>query len=160
MRTFVAVGIVVLALFTVNAAFPAVEAQGAVSGALSGALRTHVQGEQFSIITSIRGLPLGVRDELTTMFGGSLDIVERGDAFRPGVPSRRLVAAGCSNDHHCLVYYERGGSAHTWQVALFHWTPARTRFEWGGMAPGGLKTIDDVRNAVLAGAVKGPVGSW
>ena len=75
------------------------------------------------------------------------------------VGSRRLVAAGCSIDH-CLVYYERGGIAHTWQVALFHWTPAATRFEWGGTAPGGLKTIDDVRSAVLTGLIKSPNKVW
>jgi hypothetical protein len=72
---------------------------------------------------------------------------------------RRLVAAGCSIDH-CLVYYERGGSDHSWLVALFHWTPAETRFEWGGHARGRLATIDDVRNAVLSGTVKGPVTFW
>jgi hypothetical protein len=70
------------------------------------------------------------------------------------------VAAGCSNDHHCLVYYERGGGAHAWQVALFHWTPAATRLEWGGIAPDGLATIDAVRDAVLAGTVQGPVRLW
>jgi hypothetical protein len=69
-----------------------------------------------------------------------------------------LVAAGCSIDH-CLVYYERGG-AHTWLVALFHWTPAVTRFEWGGNARGGRATIDEVRNAVVSGRVKGPVKVW
>ena len=57
-------------------------------------------------------------------------------------------------------YYERGGAAHTWQVALFHWTPAATRFEWGGTAPGGLVTIEDVRNAVLCGAIKSPNRLW
>jgi hypothetical protein len=61
---------------------------------------------------------------------------------------------------HCLVYYERGGIAHTWHVALFHWTPGETRFEWGGTAPRGLATVDDVRNAVLSGAVKGPATVW
>jgi hypothetical protein len=133
-------------------------------GALSGALRAHVQDERFGIVTSIRGLPLGVRDGLQKLFGSqSLDIAEPGAEFqvtdadgRPQLPIRRLVAAGCSIDH-CLVYYERGGSAHTWQVALFHWTPAATRFEWGGSAPGGLASIDDVRDAVLAGTIKGPV---
>ena len=75
------------------------------------------------------------------------------------LPIRRLVAAGCSADH-CLVYYERGGIAHTWQVALFHWTPAATRFEWGGVAPGGLMTIDDVRKAVLSGAIKSSNKDW
>jgi hypothetical protein len=135
--------------------------------ALPGALRSHLKDERFGIVTSIRGLPLGVRDELQTLFGGqALDIAEPGTRFQatdmivePKLPIRRLVAAGCSIDH-CLVYYERGGSAHTWQVALFHWTPAATRFEWGGIAPRGLASIDDVHRAVMAGAIKGIPRSW
>ncbi len=141
--------------------------QAAVPAALSEALRVHLKGERFQIVTSLRGLPLGVREELQTLFGvGGLDIAEPGAAFQatdvmatPRLPSRRLVAAGCSNDH-CLVYYERGGIAHTWQVVLFHWTPAATRVEWGGIAPAALATIDDVRTAVLAGVVKGSPRDW
>jgi hypothetical protein len=71
-----------------------------------------------------------------------------------------LIAAGCSTQNYCLVYYERGGSEHTWQVVLYHWTPAATRFEWGGSAPPGLKTIDDVRKAVVSGAIKSPNEVW
>ncbi len=130
--------------------------QATGAGALSGALRVHVQDERFGIVTSIRGLPLGVRDGLQTLFGSqTLDIAEPGaefqvtDVVNPKLPIRRLVAAGCSTDH-CLVYYERGGIAHTFHVALLHWTPAATRFEWGGAAPGGLATIDDVRSAILS----------
>ena len=134
---------------------------------LSGALRAHVQSERFGIVTSIRGLPLGVRDGLQTLFGSlQLDIAEPGAEFQvtdvvvnPKLPIRRLVAAGCSTDH-CLVYYERGGIAHTWQVALFHWTPSATRFEGGGIAPRGLASIDEVRNAILSGAIKGPNKFW
>jgi hypothetical protein len=141
--------------------------QAAPTGALPEALRAHVKNERLGIVTSIRGLPLGVRDGLQTLFGSkTLDIAEPGAEFQvtdailnPKLPIRRLVAAGCSTDH-CLVYYERGGIAHTWQVALFHWTPAATRFEWGGTAPGGLATIDDVRNAVLSGAIKSPNSLW
>jgi len=141
--------------------------QAAPPTALSAALRARVKDERFEIVTSIRGLPLGVRDELQTLFGTStLDIAEPGAEFRitdkitnQQLPSRRLVAAGCSIAY-CLVHYERGGSSHTWHVALFHWTPAATTFEWGGTAPGGLATIADVRNAVLSGAVKGPAGFW
>jgi hypothetical protein len=126
-----------------------------------------VKNERLGVVTSIRGLPLGVRDALQTLFGsGGLDIAEPGAEFQvtdvvsnPKLPIRRLVAAGCSSDH-CLVYYERGGTAHTWQVALFHWTPAATRFEWGGSAAGGLATIDDVRNAALSGAIKSPNKVW
>jgi hypothetical protein len=130
-------------------------------------LRVRVKDEGFAIVTSIRGLPLGVRNELQTLFGSqTLDIAEPGAEFqatdvivKPQLPSRRLVAAGCST-HYCLVYYERGGIAHTWHVGLFYWTPAATRFEWGGIAPGGLAKIDDVRNAVLSGAINGPPGFW
>src|SRR5262245_58368946 len=119
--------------------------QAAPPTPLSGALRAHLSDERLGIVTSIRGLPLGVRDGLQTLFGSqALDIAEPGAEFQvtdalvnAALPIRRLVAAGCSTDH-CLVYYERGGVVHTWQVALFHWTQAATRFEWGGSAPGGL----------------------
>ncbi|MBY0492766.1 MAG: hypothetical protein K2Y23_01005 [Cyanobacteria bacterium] len=120
---------------------------------LPQALQAHFKDERFQIVTSIRGLPLGVRDELQELFGGSLDIAE------PGAPlkSRRLVAAGCSIDH-CLVYYERG-AAPSWRVALFHWTPAATTLDFGGHAPGGFRLIEEVRNAVLSGAING-AESW
>jgi hypothetical protein len=138
------------------------------SGALPAALRAHVQNERFDIVTSIRGLPLGVRDELQKLFGsGELDIADPGAEFQgtavaanSKLPARRLVAAGCSIDHHCLVHYERGGRDRTWHVMLFHWTPAATRFEWGGMAPGALATIGAVRSAILSGTIKGQAKLW
>ena len=136
---------------------------------LSEVLRTHLQTEGFQIVTSIRGLPIGVRDQLQRLFGsGTLDIAEPGAEFQrngapasPPLPIRRLVAAGCASDFHCLVYYERGGVALTWRVALFHWTPADTRFEWGGPARGGFARIEDVRKAVVSGEIKGgQAGPW
>jgi len=142
--------------------------QSPASAPLSPALRTHLEAERFQIVTSIRGLPLGVRDRLQQLFGGSLDIAEPGAAFRQSdapasaaLPLRRLVAAGCSSDNHCLVYYERGGTTLTRRVALFHWTPGETRFEWGGTAPDGLATIEDVRRAVASGKITGgQAGPW
>ena len=141
--------------------------QQPASGPLPAALRTYLQNGKFQIVTSVRGLPLGVRDKMTTMFGGTLDIAESGAPFQstdlivaPRLPNRRLVAAGCSNEFYCLVYYEKGGIAHTWLVTLFHWSPDETRFEWGSTAPGGFKTIDDVRKAILSGTIKGQPGSW
>ena len=135
--------------------------------ALSGTLRAHLKDERFGIVTSIRGLPLGVRESLQTLFKSpSLDIAEPDAEFQatdlivtPRLPSRRLVAAGCSADH-CLVYYERGGFVHTWHVTLFHWMPAATRFEWGADAPGGLATLGEVQKAVLSGDLKGSTGPW
>jgi hypothetical protein len=144
-----------------------VAGQPVAPAAMSGALLDHVKDGRFAIVTSIRGLPLGVRDGLQTLFGSrTLEIAEPGAEFQvtdvivnPTLPIRRLVAAGCTIAY-CLVYYERGGAAHTWHVALFHWTPPATRFEWGGTAPGGLVTIDDVRNAILSGVIKGPAKFW
>lgn len=140
--------------------------QAMVSLPLSASLRHHVRDERFQIVASIRGLPLGVREGLQTLFGSqTLDIAEPAGQFQadgianPKLPTRRLVAAACTIEY-CLVYYERGGSAHTWHVALFHWTPSATHFEWGGTAPRGLKTIDEVRKAVLSGAIKGPATFW
>ncbi len=138
--------------------------------ALSAELRARVQNERFEIVTSMRGLPLGVRDELQKLFGSQalnigVDIAEPGAKYQEAgagnakLPIRRLAAAGCSYDY-CLVYYERGGASRTWRVALFHWTPKATRFEWGGTAPGGLVTIDDVRKTVLSGAIKTPAEIW
>jgi hypothetical protein len=159
-RLFCAIGVILgLAVAAGGQATP--------SGALPAGLRANVRNDRFQIVTSIRGLPLGVRAALEALFGSqALDIAEPGAGFQatePAVfsnlPTRRLVAAGCSYDH-CLVHYERGGNRHTWHVALFRWTPDATKFEWGGTAPGGLVTIDDVRSAILSGAIKGSAGPW
>lgn len=131
---------------------------------LSGTLWAHLKDERFGTVTSIGGLPLGVRDALEELFHSpSLDIAEPGAEFQPargpGGPTRRLVAAGCSTDH-CLVYYERAGTEPAWRVALFHWNPGETRFEWGGAAPGGLAEIGDVQHAVLSRTIRSPERSW
>ncbi len=143
----------------------------AAPAALSGELREHMKLERFDIVTSIRGLPLGVRGEMQTLFGSQefgvqRDIAEPGAGFQgtdaignPALPLRRLIAAECSIDH-CLVYYERGGSALTWHVALFYWTPDATRFEGGGVAPARLATIADARNALLSGVLKDSPKLW
>jgi len=141
--------------------------QASDAGALPTALRDHLQNDRFQMVGSIRGLPLGVRDWLQGAFGSStLDIAEPGAPFQatdvvstPSLPARRLVAAGCSTDH-CIVYFERGGVAHTWHVTVFHWTPDATTFEWGGTAPAALATVDEVRKAVLSGAVRHSTGPW
>ena len=146
----------------------AASGQPGAAGALPAALRAHLQADRFELVTSVRGLPLGVRDHLQMRFGtGTLDIADPGAPYQgtdPAagrqLPARRLVAAGCSVDFHCLVYYERAGAARTWHALLFHWSPAATRVEWGGAAPGGLATVEDVRKAMLAGAVTRDAGIW
>jgi hypothetical protein len=127
-----------------------------------------VRDGRFDEVSSIRGLPLGVRGELQNLFGtAALDMAEHGAPFQGSsttadltLPSRRLVAAGCSSED-CLVAYEHGSrSARTLRVLLFHWTPTATTFEWGGTAAGSLTTIDAVRRAVLSNAIKTSAGPW
>ena len=137
------------------------QGQSAVSGSLPDALRAPVRDGRFDVITSIRGLPLGVRDQLTKMFGGSLDIAESAAPFgKADLPSRRMVVAGCSTTFYCFIYYELAGNSRAWRVAFFNWTPDETRFLWGGVAPGGLSTMDDIRKAILSGSIKGQAGPW
>jgi len=140
--------------------------QAALPPALSGELRTHVQNGRFDTVSSLNGLPVGVRRELQTFFGSPiLDIVDPGATPRttPGTagstPLRRLVAAGCAYED-CLVYYERGGSTRLWRVVLIHWTEKAANVEWGGTAPGGVTAIDEVRTAILSGAIKSSAGPW
>lgn len=158
-RLLVAIGVSVWS-FAASASQPA-------GTEMPATLRVHMQDDRFGVVSSIRGLPLGVRDALQTLFGSpTLDIAEpHGDFQASGnvvdamVPTRRLVAAGCSMDH-CFVYYQRRGNDPTWHVAVFHWTPAATKYEWGGVAPPGLATMDDVRKVILAGGIKAPARFW
>lgn len=142
-------------------------AQPAVPVTVSAATRAHVLGERFQAVTAVRGLPLGVREELQRMFGSSaMAMADPGAPFQvtdvitdPSLPIRRMSVAGCSQDH-CLVYYERGGIAHMWHAVLFHWTPEATRVVAGGIAPAGLGTVDELRTAVLSGALRGAGRYW
>src|SRR5262249_11110677 len=92
---------------------------------LSATLRAHLKDESFQLVTSTRGLPLGVRRAMQDLFVSNAleierDMADPGGQFQvsdvvvnPRLPPRRLAIAGCSSDH-CLVYYERGGDAHVW----------------------------------------------
>lgn len=141
--------------------------QAVVRPTLSAAVQSHLRAEKFQVVTAVRGLPLGVREELERMFGVSATaIAEPGARFQatddlsePGLPIRRLNVAGCSQDH-CLVYYERGGIARVWHAVLFHWTPEGTRVVAGGIAPAGLRSVDELRDAVLTGRLKAPGQYW
>jgi hypothetical protein len=152
----------VVAVVATLSSTAALGSQASPPTVLPGPLRAHVMGERFQIVTSTRGLPLGVRDELQALFGGQLlEIVAPGDVAKtnstlvdPVLPVPRLTLAGCALDH-CLVYYVRSGAKQSWHVALFHWMPAATRIEFSAVAPGGLTSIDEVKKVVVSGAIKG-----
>jgi hypothetical protein len=157
-------------LLTVIGLLPAVLAWNqAAPVSLSRELQVHLKQERFDIVTSIRGLPLGVRGALQTLFASTDYDVQRdiaqpdakfqGTSGDASLPLRRLIAAECSWDH-CLVYYERGGRVITWHVALFHWDPEGTRFEAGGQASQRLAAVGDVWSALVSGALKSSPKMW
>jgi hypothetical protein len=128
-------------------------------------LRGHLQNERFDVVSSLNGLSGGVRAELRALFNSkTLDIADPPATFRTTPSSavarrRTLIAAGCSRSD-CLIYYELGGRARSWRVVLIHWTAETTLLEWGGTAPGNLKTVDDVRAGILSGSIKSSAGPW
>jgi hypothetical protein len=150
-------------LFALVAANTARSEEG---GGLSRGLRGHLRGETFAAVSEVRGLPLEVRDGLQALWHSpKFEMAGPGAEFQatdvitnPNLPIRRLIVAGCSVDH-CIIYYERGGIAHTHTVVLFR-TKGAARFEWGGVAPPGLADLDQVKDAVLKGTVRGETGYW
>jgi hypothetical protein len=137
-------------------------AQTVPSTGIPDALRVHLRSERFSPLANVAALPTGLRDELNNLFGGkTLELADPGAPFQatdvmvtPRLPPRRLTAAGCSPDH-CLVYYERGGFAHVHFAVLFKVSTAGTRFEFGGLAAGGLADLEAVKDAIVTGKVLG-----
>jgi len=134
---------------------------------IADALRTHLRGERFSPLTTVAALPAGLRQALSQLFNArTLDMADPGAPFQatdvmitPRLPARRLVAAGCSADH-CLVYYERGGFVHVHQIVLFGKTDTAFRFVEGGVAPGGLSDLEQVKDALLSGKITGGSKYW
>ena len=156
----------VCAVFVSSCLLWACSRQSTGSVRLPGQLEAHIKRERFQTVSSVRGLPVGVRDGMRTLWGSKALAIAEPDTGSSGpdgrerdLPSRRLVAAGCSKDH-CLVYYELAPAAWAHRVVLFRWTPSATQMEWGGTAPAGLTTIDDVLMAVFSGDVQGPTTVW
>lgn len=136
------------------------------SGGLRRGLRGHLRGESFVAVPGVAALPAGVRDALQALWHSPrFEVAEPGAEFqvtdvilKPNLPIRRLVLAGCSADH-CLIYYERGGIAHTHLVVLLR-TKDAVRFDWGGVAPPDLADLVQLKDAVISGKVRGDTGPW
>ena len=128
---------------------------------LSKAQREHLRSERFTVVPSTEKLPTGVREALRTLFGSDVfAMAEPGAPFQvtddivePRLPVRRLARAGCSPDH-CIVYYERGGIAHSWHLVLVRLEKDAARAESGGTAPRDLVELRDMQGALIDGKVQ------
>ena len=136
------------------------------AGALPGSLRGHLRGEQFVAVSGVAALPADVRDGLQVLWHSPrFEMAEPGAEFqvtdvitKPNLPIRRLILAGCSADH-CIIYYERGGIAHTHTVVLLK-TKGAVRFDWGGAAPRDLADLAQLKEAALGGTIRGGTEYW
>jgi hypothetical protein len=73
-------------------------------------------------------------------------------------PTRRLVVAGIS-EKYCLLYYERGGIAHVWLIALFVLSKNKAKLAWVSMAPArGILGLSDLKTTVESGDLKDQPG--
>jgi hypothetical protein len=132
------------------------------SAQIPESLRAHLRTERFTPITTDAALPAGVRKALQDLFGeATLEMAEPGARFQqtdlvqtPRLPWRRLVAAGCAEDH-CLVSYEKGGYVRVFYALVFRMGKDGAALEFGGTAPGGLTDLEAVKAAVTSGKVVG-----
>jgi hypothetical protein len=137
------------------------------SPTLAEAQRAHIRVEQFAPVTSVAGLSNEVREALRLLFRAqTLELAEPGAEFqvtdvivKPDLPIRRMILAGCSIDH-CVVYYERGGIAHTFTMVLLRIDKGGAQFEWGGIAPRDVRSLDELKALMVEGKIKGGVSYW
>jgi hypothetical protein len=145
----------------------AASSSSAGSDDLPGAVAEDLRAVTFVAVKSVAGLPESARLGLARLFGSdSLEMADPGAEFqatdvitKPNLPARRLGVAGCS-PRHCIVYYERGGIAHTWSVVILQVPRSPAALLWGGSAPGGLADLNALKQALLSGRVKARTGYW
>jgi hypothetical protein len=134
--------------------------------ALSAEHRFYLERETFSPARRIRELPRSVQDALRALFKDpALAIADAPQAVatsggsRARVPSRRLIAAGCS-PHHCLVHYEHAGRTRTFNVILFGLINNTARLEWGGVSSRPMRELPDLKSLALRATVDGGLPEW
>jgi len=82
-----------------------------------------LQVKQFRTVRLVRQLPSTLKQSFTNSIGIPFDMVDPGkpmstDNIIPGVPTRRLIFAGVSDDSAILVY-EQGGYTGEFNVLVF-----------------------------------------
>jgi hypothetical protein len=128
--------------------------------ALTEAGKRHLRAETLGPVARVSTLPLPVRELLQSLFKTTtLEMADPGADFQatdvirtPGLPFRRLVLAGCSADH-CLIEYEKGGIAHTFDTMLIAVSPKQATLQWGGWGGAGVRTLAELKDVVIQGGL-------
>jgi hypothetical protein len=126
---------------------------------LSQAQKQHILDGQFTVLTSTDAMPPHLKEAFEMITGlRQFEMANLGQKYQatdvitePGLPFRRLLFAGVSDDKW-FIQYERGGYGHSYAVVVFSVEPRGTvRFFWGGTGFQGAKDLDDLRRTIAAG---------
>ena len=140
---------------------------------LTSALRSRLKTEALAPVSRVEDLPPAVKEALRVLFkADSLEMAEPNQEFQSTdvvlgppigsgkpLPSRRLDLAGVGKDL-CLVHYERGGVAHSYNVVLLTLAGGTARFAWGGTVKGRMADLDALETAIFKGEVATTVSYW
>lgn len=121
--------------------------------------RAHVLDGQFSIEKDVNQLPSELKLEFARLSGDKIfKMANPGEEYqstdvidRPGLPWRRLLFAGASEDN-IFVLYEKGGRAHSYHVAVFHFgAEKKAKLLWFGTGLSGAASLEQLRTMVATG---------
>jgi len=126
---------------------------------LSLSQRAHILDGQLTIQKDVNQLPASLKLQFARLAGEKdFKMANPGEEYqstdvimRPGLPRRRLLFAGISNDK-IFILYEEGGYSHSYHVAVFHLDPKRNvTFLWMGTGTRGATSLKQLRMMVTAG---------
>ena len=126
----------------------------------SPAQKAHVLDGEFLLVKTVDRLPNDLKSAFSQLAGmNGFEMAGPGENFQlgdviveHGLPWRRLLFAGTSNDKY-FIHYERGGRGHNYYVVVFAIEPERkVTFLWGAAGFPGAKDLRHLRTMVAAGA--------
>ena len=114
--------------------------------------RSHLLDGTFAEIHTTKSIPADVKANFSEPSEKHFEMADPGEKFQVGdviveeLPRRRLVFAGRSSDRF-FIYFEQGGIAHWWALAVFNLNNHGCLI-WQGYVDSKDKSIDDLRNAL------------
>jgi hypothetical protein len=128
----------------------------------SPAQKAHVLDGEFLILNAVDRLPNDLKSAFSQLAGmRDFSMANPGEKYQvtdvvveKGLPFKRLLFAGISNDK-CFIHYEEGGIGHSYHVAVFGVdSEGKIKFLWGGPGTQGAKNLEQLRMMVAAGVFK------
>lgn len=123
----------------------------------SNAKEYMLRKDAFSGISRVKDIPPSVLMKFAEIAKDSnLKIANPGEKFQvtdviweKGLPSRRLIFGGISKDY-CLIHYERGGYARSYNVIVFKLSAKSADFLWGGTRFNKIRDLSELRELIRA----------